>query len=78
MSIYQTPQFQGFTKEELAQTEAHSIYASVAIVTIIATVGVILRFISRNKSKTRLGYDDYTILLALVCYAWLQHTPNVF
>ncbi|KAK3174435.1 hypothetical protein OEA41_001681 [Lepraria neglecta] len=65
MSIYQTPQFQGFTKEELAQTEAHSIYASIAIVTVIATVGVILRFISRNKSKTRLGYDDYTILLAL-------------
>ena len=66
MSIYQQPQLHGFTTEELAQSKAHETYISVAIVTVIATVGVILRFISRKKSKAALSYDDYTIVLALV------------
>jgi hypothetical protein len=66
MSIYQNPQFQGFSKEELAQSEAHGIYASIAIVAIIATIGVVLRFLSRRKSKAGLSYDDYTIVAALV------------
>ena len=66
MSIYQSPQFNGFTPEELAQSKASLIYTSIAIVTVIATVGVILRFVSRRKSDTALSYDDYTIALALV------------
>ena len=66
MSIYQSPQLHGFTPEELAQSKAHEIYISVAIVTVIATVGVILRFVSRRKSNTALSYDDFTIILALV------------
>ena len=66
MSIYQSPQFVGFTPEELAQSEAPKIYIALGIVTAIATVGVILRFVSRRKSNTALSYDDYTIALALV------------
>ena len=66
MSIYQSPQFNGFTPEQLAQSKAPQIYTSLAIVTVIATVGVILRFVSRRKAKTTLSYDDYTIALALV------------
>lgn len=66
MSIYQTPQPHGFTPEELAQSKALEIYISVAFVTVIATVGVVLRFMSRRKSDTALSYDDYTIALALV------------
>ncbi len=66
MSIYQAPKLNGFTPEELAQSEAPRIYIALGIVTVIATVGVILRFISRRKSNTALSYDDYTIALALV------------
>ncbi|KAL2038945.1 hypothetical protein N7G274_008285 [Stereocaulon virgatum] len=65
MSTYQNPQFQGLSKEELAQSEAHGIYSSIAIVTVIATTGVVLRFLSRRKSKAGLSYDDYTIIAAL-------------
>lgn len=65
MSIYQRPQLH-FTPEELAQSKAPSIYIALGVVTVIATVGVILRFLSRRKSKTTLSYDDYTIALALV------------
>lgn len=65
MSIYQSPQFE-FTPAELAQSKAAPIYIALGIVTVIATVGVILRFVSRRKSNTALSYDDYTIALALV------------
>ena len=66
MSIYQQPQLHGFTPEELGQSKAPQIYIAVGIVTVIATAGVILRFVSRRKSNTALSYDDYTIALALV------------
>ena len=66
MSIYQSPQLKGFTPEELAQSAAPRIYIALGITTVIATVGVILRFLSRRKANTVLSYDDYTIALALV------------
>ena len=65
MSIYHLPQFE-FTPEELAQSTAPQIYIALGIVTVIATVGVILRIVSRKKSNTLLSYDDYTIAFALV------------
>ena len=65
MSIYQRPQLQ-FTPEELAQSKTPQIYTALGIVTVLATVGVILRFLSRRKSNTTLSHDDYTIALALV------------
>ena len=70
MSGHQTPHFQGFSEEELAQSEAHGIYSSIAIVTVIASIGVVLRFLSRRKSKAGLSYDDYTIVAALVQLHW--------
>ena len=66
MSIYQFPQFQGFSKAEVAQGEANNIYVTIAIVTVIATVGVGLRFASRANWKTKISYENYTIVLALV------------
>lgn len=66
MSLYQIQPDEGFTPEELAQSEVATIYASIAVVTFIATIGVVLRFVSRARSKSTIGYDDYTIALALV------------
>jgi hypothetical protein len=66
MSIYKSTPDGGFTPSELASSEAPTIYASIAVVSVIATVGVVLRFVSRAYSKTTLSYDDYTIVLALV------------
>lgn len=66
MSLYGIRPDGGFSPAELAQSEAPTIYASIAVVTIIATVGVVLRFVSRAHSKTKISYDDYTIVLALV------------
>lgn len=50
----------------LAASEASSIYAALATVTIIATAGVVLRLVSRRKSNTKLWWDDWTIVVALV------------
>ena len=67
MSIYQsTPG--GFTTEELAKSEAPAIYASMAVTFVIATLAVILRYVARVRSKAHISWDDYTILLALVCF----------
>ncbi len=51
---------------ELAASEAKTIYAAIVVVTLIATAGVILRFVSRARSNTKLAWDDYTIVAALV------------
>lgn len=66
MSIYQQNPNGGFSSAELARSEAPSVYASIAVVSFVATVGVILRFVSRARSKTKISWDDYTIVLALV------------
>ena len=51
---------------ELAASEANSIYATTITVSIIATASVVLRFLSRKRTRTPLGGDDYVIALALV------------
>ena len=61
-----TQQFQNFTPEQLAESRAGNIYATVASVTVVATIAVILRLIARRKSRSSFSYDDYFIVLALV------------
>ena len=34
---------------------------------VIANISVLLRLVSRNLNKVRLWWDDYILMLALVC-----------
>ena len=44
------------------------IYASVATALFFATLTVILQLMARRKQGLRLGWNDYTITVALVLY----------
>ena len=54
------------TQAQLAESRAPYIHGVVTIVTVLGTVGVTLRCISRRMSGTRFSYDDYLIFVALV------------
>ena len=56
------------SRVDLEASNKSPVYVAVAVGFVIATGGVILRGVARRKSKTPLGWDDYTILLALVSY----------
>lgn len=43
------------------------IYVASAILLSLATVGVALRLLARRISSAKLWWDDYTIVIALVC-----------
>ena len=55
------------SQAELDQSNKSPIYVAVAVGFALATGGVILRAVARRKAKTTLGWDDYTIIIALVC-----------
>ena len=56
----------GFSKADLDASNKSPVYVAVAVGLILATGGVILRVLARRKSKATLGWDDYTIVFALV------------
>ena len=55
-----------FTPAELKESNKKPIYAAVAVGFVLATGAVILRAIARRISKANFGWDDYTIIFALV------------
>jgi len=55
-----------FSGVNLSESEAPYVYIPVAIVTAIATLGVVLRCIARRKSDSKFSYDDYMVVFALV------------
>ena len=55
-----------FTPAELKESNKKGIYAAVAVGFVLATGAVILRVIARRISKGKFGWDDYTIIFALV------------
>lgn len=50
----------------ITETKAPSIIAAVAVLSVLATVAIALRFIVRVQMKSGLKADDYTILSAWV------------
>lgn len=55
------------SQAELDQSNKSPVYIAVAVGFALATGAVVLRAVARRKAKTTLGWDDYTIILALVC-----------
>lgn len=45
---------------------AYRVWISTIIVTVLATVAVVARFLARHLSNANLWLDDWTILIALV------------
>lgn len=56
----------------LAESRGGELVATVTILMVIATLAVILRLYARKISGTKLGTDDYMIVVALVCFPRLQ------
>lgn len=54
------------SKAELDASDKSSVYVATAIGFTLATGSVILRGLSRAQSKATIGWDDYTIVIALV------------
>lgn len=65
------------SQAELDQSNKTPVYVSVAVGFALATGGVILRAVARRKAKTTLAWDDYTIILALVCPPSLHFHPSI-
>ena len=55
-----------FTPAELAASKKAPVYVAVAVGFVLATGAVILRILARRISKASFGWDDYTIIFALV------------
>lgn len=56
------------TLAELTENQGPRITAAELTVTIIATVAVAMRFLSRRVQRAQYGLDDWLILAALVCH----------
>ena len=54
------------SQDDLEASNKMPIYVASAVGLGLATASVILRGIARQKSKALFGWDDYTIVLALV------------
>ena len=54
------------SQADLDASNQTPVYAAVAVGFVLATGGVILRYIARRKSKSTFDWDDYTIVFALV------------
>ena len=52
----------------LSDTQVPRIIATSAVLITLSTIAVLLRFVARYLSKAGLWWDDWTILMALVCY----------
>lgn len=65
------------SQAELDRSNKSPVYVAVAIGFALATGGVVLRAVARRKAKTTLGWDDYTILFALVRSLALRSHTNI-
>ena len=61
-----------FTPAELEASNKKPVYVAVAVGFVLATGAVILRILARHISKANFGWDDYTIILALVSSLFLH------
>ena len=52
-------------------------YALAAVLSILATVAVVLRFYARRIKKVSLSWDDYLIVLALVMFPLGVRSPDL-
>ena len=57
-----------FSQSELEASNKQPVYVAVAVGFALATGSVILRGVARHMSKASFGWDDYTIVLALVSF----------
>ncbi|KAL9130303.1 MAG: hypothetical protein Q9217_001478 [Psora testacea] len=60
------------TQDNFAESRRNDVIVAVTIVTVLGVAGVVLRCISRRISSTKLSYDDYLIMIALVCLICLN------
>lgn len=54
------------SQADLDASNKSPVYVAVAVGFVLATGGVILRAVARRKSEATFGWDDYTIIFALV------------
>ena len=52
------------------------VLAAIITVTVLASVGVMLRFMARYMKKAKLLWDDYLIVTALVCGRAFSARPS--
>ena len=57
-----------FSPSDLEASNKKPVYVAVAVGFALATGSVILRGVARHMSKASFGWDDYTIVLALVSF----------
>ena len=57
-----------FSRSDLEASNKKPVYVAVAVGFALATGSVILRGVARRMSKASFGWDDYTIVLALVSF----------
>ena len=53
------------TPEQLAEDKGPHVITGCLTVATLATIAVVLRFLARKLQKSKIGADDYLILLAL-------------
>ena len=61
----ETGEFQ-YEKAHINDSHVASLVATTTITLVIAYSAVLLRLVSRRISHTRLGWDDWTIIVSLV------------
>ncbi|KAL8869306.1 MAG: hypothetical protein Q9174_004369, partial [Haloplaca sp. 1 TL-2023] len=51
---------------ELDQTRGPEVVAAITVLTVLATIAVALRFLARHVARAQYGWDDWTMLFALL------------
>ena len=64
-----------FSSAELGASNKHPVYIAVIISLVLATGAVLLRGKARHMSKAAFGWDDYSIVFALVSSYTLFSAP---
>lgn len=59
------------------QTRVPGLYAATITLAVLQTIAVVARFAARRISAATLGWDDYTIVLALVRYTKSSRTVTL-
>ena len=70
------PPTNNFSQVDLEASNKSPIYVATAVGFALATGSVILRGIARRKNRAKFGWDDYTIVCALVSLLPLGHRPK--
>lgn len=66
--------YKGAPSGVIAGQSPAAMYALVTVLTLLAMVAIALRFYARRIKQTKLMWDDYMILPAMVCH----HIPTGF